>query len=180
MAIYSPVRSRRTAARQAEKTRQFITFRLRQEWFALPIYAVQKVIQMGKVYGDPQGTGISLTNYQGQEIIVVDVARRIFGETSSVAGERKHSLSSVVGEVSEPRFMLLVQSNSGEIVGLPVDSTPAMRRVPESAFTPIPKTYMAQGNIRCISSTTIQLSDHPPLFLLEANQLAEPQQIVGL
>jgi purine-binding chemotaxis protein CheW len=178
MTIYSPIRSRRTAARKTEKTQQLITFRLRQEWFALPIHAVQRVIQMGKVYGDPQGTGISLTNYQGREIIVVDVAYRIFGETSSVNEEKKNSLVRV-SDANEPRILLVVQSDKGEIVGLPVDATPVMRRVPDSAFTAIPEIYLAQGNINCISSTMIQLSDHPPLFLLDTNRLAQPKQILS-
>lgn len=162
MSIPSLTRGRRSGAHATEKTKQIISFCLRQEWFALPIEAVQKVIQMGQVYGDPQGTGISLTNYLGQEILVIDVARRIFGE---------NKISSVRENRLEPRFLLIVQGNSGEIVGLPVDSTPVMRRVTESAFTPLPETYMAQGNIHCISSTTIQLNDHPPLFLLDANRL---------
>jgi chemotaxis signal transduction protein len=175
MAIHSPVKSRRTAARNTEKTKQFISFRLRQEWFALPIDAVQRVVQMGKIYGDPQGTGVSLTNFQGQETIVVDVAYLIFGETSSLAQEQK--TASVASEKNQPRILLIVQSNKGEIVGLPVDSTPVMRRVPDSAFTPIPETYIAQGNVRCISSTMIQLSDQPPMFLLDLNQLVEPQKL---
>jgi chemotaxis signal transduction protein len=177
MTINSLVRSRHTAGRNTEKTKQFISFRLRQEWFVLPIDSVQRVIQMGKVYGDPQGTGVSLTNFQGQEIIVVDVAHLIFGETSSLVQEQKQSLST--NEKNQPRILLIIQSDKGEIVGLPVDSTPIMRRVPDSAFTPIPETYIAQGNVRCISSTMIQLSDQPPLFLLDPNQLVEPQKLSG-
>jgi chemotaxis signal transduction protein len=169
MSINSPVRSRRTAGRNTEKTKQFISFLLRQEWFVLPIEAVQRVIQMGKVYGDPQGTGVSLTNFQGQEIVVVDVGYLIFGDS-----EKKLSVAS---EKNQPRILLILQSSKDEIVGLPVDSTPIMRRVPDSAFTPIPETYIAQGNVRCISSTMIQLSDHPPMFLLDPSQLIEPQKL---
>jgi chemotaxis signal transduction protein len=165
MSLYSPIRSRRASAKNTEKTEQFITFQLRHEWFALPIYAVQKVIQMDKIYGDPQGTGISLTNYQGQEVVVVDVGRRIFGETAAIAPRQ------IDPSLKETRFMLLVQSEKGETIGLPIDSAPALRRVPDSAFAPIPEAYLAQGNVRAIGSTTIQLSDHPTLFLLDANQL---------
>jgi chemotaxis signal transduction protein len=162
MSITSPIRSRRSSVRTSEKTKQIISFCLRQEWFALPIETIQKVIQMGKVYGDPQGIGISLTNYQGQEILVIDVARRIFGENQT---------TSAMLNATEPRFLLIVQGDSGDVIGLPVDSTPVMRRVAESSFTAIPESYIAQGNIHCISSTSIQLKDHPPLFLLDANQL---------
>jgi len=162
MSITSSIRTRRSGVRNNQKTKQIISFRLRQEWFALPIEKIQKVLQMGKIYGDPQGTGISLTNYQGQEIVVIDVARRIFGESKTPYP---------VTNTNEPRFLLVVQRDSEDIIGLPVDSTPVMRRVTESAFTVIPETYMTQGNIHCISSISIQLDDHPPLFLLDANRL---------
>ncbi len=49
MAIFSPLRSRRSSTRQTEITQQLIAFRLRQEWFALPIETVLKVVPMGSV-----------------------------------------------------------------------------------------------------------------------------------
>ena len=173
MAIFSPLRSRRFAARQTEATQQLIAFRLRQEWFALPVHAVQKVAQMGKVYGDPQGTGISLTKYQNKELLVVDVGHRIFAEAPNpdLASEVVKNSS----DLTQQRFLLIVQSDAGEVVGLPIDSQPAIRRVPGSAFTPLPEAYMVQGNIRCISSKMIQLTNQPPLFLLDPNRLAQRQ-----
>ncbi len=78
MTISSPRISRRLTSQKQEKRQQLITFLLSQEQFALPIHLIQKVIPLGKVYGDPQGTGLSLTNYQGQELVVIDVAHRIF------------------------------------------------------------------------------------------------------
>ena len=171
MAIYSPLRSRRFAARQTEATQQLIAFRLRQEWFTLPVHAVQKVVQMGKVYGDPQGTGISLTNYQDKELLVVDVGHRIFAEAPNpdLASEEVKKTN----DFTQQRFLLIVQSEAGDLVGLPIDSPPAIRRVPESAFTPLPEAYMAQGNIQCISSKMVQLTNQPPLFLLDPNRLVQ-------
>ncbi len=87
MAIFSPLRTRRLAARKAEVTQQLIVFRLQQEWFALPINAVQKVLPMPNVYGDPQATGVSLTIYQDKELLVVDVGRRIFREPPKSANQ---------------------------------------------------------------------------------------------
>lgn len=158
------MRSRRFATHQTEITHNLITFRLRQEWFALPIQAVQKVIPMGKVYGDPKRTGISLTLYQNQELLVVDVSHRIFGETP--ISDAKNLFYP-----SHERYLLIIENANEELVGLPIDSSPAIRRVPESAFTPLPKAYLATGNIQCISSQMVQIPDQPPLFLLNAEVL---------
>jgi chemotaxis signal transduction protein len=176
MAI-SPVKFRRGATRQTEKTEQLITFRLHQEWFAVPIGTVQKVVQMGKVYGDPQGTGVSLTNYQGQEILVIDVARRIFLKTSLEAQSEQPTLTN--SAIADVRLMLILKSDRAEVLGLPIDSTPVMQRVPQSAYSPIPEGYISQGNVRCISSTSLQLGDRT-LFLLDVKQLFDSQNLVGV
>jgi purine-binding chemotaxis protein CheW len=160
MAIFSPLRSRRFAERQTEANEQMLTFRLCQEWFALPIDGVQKVVLLGKVYGDPNNTGISLTLYQERELLVIDVGHRIFGRSPS---------ENLTGE--QTRYLLIVQNAKGDLVGLPVDSPPAIRRVPKSAFKTLPETYLAQGNIQCISSQTIELDDGTTFFLLDRDRL---------
>lgn len=170
MAIFSPLRYRRFAARQTEPTQQIIAFRLRQEWFALPLNVVRKVISMGNVYGDPKGTGISLTVYQEQELLVVDVSHRIFGETL----QSHHNSNNIIHQ----RFLLIVQTNAEDCIGLPIDSLPEIHRVPSSAFTSLPDAYLVQGNIQCISATSIQLTDRPPLFLLNPDALAKPENTV--
>jgi chemotaxis signal transduction protein len=160
MAIYSPLRYRRFTASQTETIHQAIEFRLHQEWFALPINAIQKIIPLSKVYGDPKGTGISLTNYEGQELLVIDVSHQIFGNAPSLDSD-----------ATEQRFLAVLANSTGESIGLPIDSAPSVLRVPESALTVLPETYIKQGNINCISSRMIQMSDRPPLFLLDPDLL---------
>ncbi len=140
-------------------------------------------------YGDPKGTGVSLTIYQGCELLVVDIGYRIFGEAPSpdlatrnaltpskaTAPLVEHSEVQARAVVTQERYLLIVQSSDIEIFGLPIDSPPTMRRVPESSFTPLPTTYVDQGNIQCVSSLMIPATDQPPLFLLEPNQLTQRQ-----
>lgn len=174
MAISSPRKSRRLKSQPAAVTQQLITFKLRQEWFALPIKSVQKVLPMGKVYGDPKGTGVSLTIYQDKELLVVDVGHRIFGENPSLN-------LPVTGGNTIQRFLLIVQSSQGKLIGLPIDSLPALRRVSESAFTPLPDAYISEANIRCVSSLMLQIQESDcPCFLLNPDLLMQPQQIVSL
>jgi len=158
MTILSDLRSSRFARQQKNITQSLIVFTLRREWFALPIDMVQKVIPLGAVYGDPQGTGISLTEYQNKEVVVIDVASRIFKQNKAK-------------NLTNSSYLLILNHLSLDLVGLPVESVPQIRRVAESAFVPIPDTYLNKGNINCLSSAMIQLQDHPSLFLLDAQEL---------
>jgi purine-binding chemotaxis protein CheW len=123
---------------------------------------------MGKVYGDPQGTGISLTKYQDRELLVIDVSQRIFAEAPSA--------NTNLNEATEVRFLAIVQGDTGELVGLPIDSPPAIHRAPKSAFSLLPRAYMTQGNIHCISSRMVQIEDRQPLFLLDRDLLLQTQK----
>lgn len=175
MAIFSPLSSRRTTRRLAEATQQVIVFRLRNERFALPIRAVQKVVPMGNVYGAPQGGGVSLTLYQEQELLVIDPGHRIFRGTLPQDSSQA-TAQEPISETNEAHYLLIVQGSQGKLVGLPIEETPALLRVPESAFSPLLSDYIAEGNIRCVSALIIQSKDKPPLFLLNPDQLVQPQQ----
>jgi len=159
MAIFSPLRSRRFAKGQREVTLHLIAFRLRQEWFALPIASALKVVPLGNVYGDPQHQGIAVTVYQGVELLVLDVGHRIFQDSPSL------DLTAGV------HYLLIVQNAGGDLVGIPLESPPSIRRVPESAFKPLPDSYINYGNIKCVSELVVEERDQPALFLLNPEQL---------
>ncbi|WP_048319607.1 chemotaxis protein CheW, partial [Crocosphaera watsonii] len=146
---------------KARKKQQLITFLLGKEQFSIPIDFVDKVTTLDKVYGDPQQKGVSLTNYQGRELIVIDVAQRIFGVTD--IGNNQPN--------NEVRFLLILKNRDNDILGLPIDSHPSIIRVPKSAFIPLPDIYLTQGNIHCISSTIIKVENQSPYFVLDINQL---------
>jgi purine-binding chemotaxis protein CheW len=180
MAVFSRFTGLRSTRRKgAVATQQLIVFRLLDEGFALPIRAVQKVIPMGNVYGAPGGAGVSLTLYQDQELIVIDVGHRIFrGENAEYSSKSTLRLPSALplDEKTLQRYLLIVQSSQGKLVGLPLSEPPSLQRVPESAFAPLTSDYISYGNIRCVSALIVQGSDEPPLFLLNPDQLVQPQQ----
>ncbi len=180
MAVFSPLTSRRSTRRnRAEATQQLIVFHLLSEGFALPIRAVQKVIPIGNTYGAPQGTGVSLTLYQDQELLVIDVEHRIFRRTPSLDSSNSAKLPASQLELEDTtrgHYLLIVQSSQGKVVGLPIEKPPSLQRVPCSAFAPLASEYISEGNIRCVSALIIQNKDEPPLFLLNPDQLVQPQQ----
>ncbi len=171
--------SRRSTRRVALSTQQLIVFRLIDEGFALPIRAVQKVIPMGKIYGASGGAGVSLTLYQDQELIVIDAERRIFrGGASEDLLESDLRLRALLplDDKLVQRYLLIVQGSGGKLVGLPIEEPPALLRVPSEAFAPLTKDYINDGNIRCVSALIRLNNDEPPLFLLNPDQLVQPQQ----
>jgi purine-binding chemotaxis protein CheW len=179
MAIFSPLTSRRSTRRIAEATQQLIVFRLLSEGFALPIRTVQKVIPMDNIYGAPQGAGVSLTLYQDQELLVIDVEHRIFRgapRLDSSKGDFRLKAQLSLDDTTLARYLLIVQSSQGKLVGLPLQQPPSLQRVPESAFTPLTSDYICEGNIRCVSALIVQNNNEPPLFLLNPDQLVQLQQ----
>jgi purine-binding chemotaxis protein CheW len=179
MTIFSTLRSRRFANKQQETTEQMITFRLRREWFAVPILTIHKVVILGEVYGDPHKTGISITKYEGKEILVVDVGQRIFNncQPGEIIEEKTESETSSLLLSRQQRYLIILHSQEHDLIGLPIDSEPVMRYVAQSAFKPLPENYLVQGNIQCVSSQIIDLPDFPPIFLIKTEQLGQPQAI---
>ncbi len=163
MAIYSPIRSRRLTAKQAEATERLITFQLRHETFALPLSQVYKVTTLDRLYGDANQTGVSLTNYQGRELVAIDLAHKIFGHVYS-----ELPLPTQVASDDLPvRYLLIITGEDGQLVGLPIDSAPSIQTVPSAAFHPLPDIYRHQSKIHCVSSISIDTPDRPAIFLLD-------------
>jgi chemotaxis signal transduction protein len=189
MAIFSPLATRRSNRPKSVATQQLIVFRLQNEGFALPIRVVQKVIPMGKTYGVPGRGGVSLTLYQDRELIVIDVGRRIFkgralhdSLKSNLLGDASLAPAEIPAEPSEhpltnevQRFLLIVQSSSGQLVGVPIEEPPSLQRVPESAFAPLSASYLSEGNLRCVSALIKPNNDEQPLFLLNPDQLVQSE-----
>ncbi len=165
MAIYSPLRSRRLAAQQTEATQRLITFKLGEENFALPLDRVQKVTTLDKLYGDPKGTGLSVTTYQDRELVVIDVGHRIFGKEPQVwLPSQPENIPAVATHpnVHLVRYLLVLQSKAvdpvrlamstvaaeSQLVGLEIDSAPSIQSMPLSAFQPLLDSYK---HIHCVS-----------------------------
>jgi chemotaxis signal transduction protein len=176
MAIYSPLRSRRLAAQQADKTKRLITFQLGREVFAVELDRVQKVTTIDRLYGDPHGTGVSLTTYQGQELVVIDVGQRIFGRSRrDLAPPIEDRVSNNAQSIDRVEYLLVLHADlvgtatsaDAQLIGLPIDSAPSVQSIPIAAFQPLPEIYRQHGNIHCVSSFAIELPDRPSIFLLD-------------
>ena len=180
MALLATPRRRRLAGKTKQATQQLIAFQLRQEWCALPIDSVEKVVLMGTVYGDPNRTGVSVTAYEGRELVVVDVGYRIFNDAPSPkmgkgVAEKEGAASELSRLTQSVRFLLIVRDDLGNRVGLPIDSTPVVRRVPDTSVAPLSGAYKSEGSLQCVSSLAVEQDDSPPIFLLDTERLCNTQ-----
>lgn len=168
----TPLSPRPLRLKPAEPTQQLLIFEVQREPFALPIQLVQKVIVVDRLYAALPGAATRLVMYQDQEIPVIDLERRIFGDRLASAD------SSAPPEESPPRHLLLVGSPQGETIGLPVGSAPTLRRVAQSAFKPLSSTFQTTGSIRCVSGLIVPMKDATPIFLLNLVQLLQPPALL--
>jgi chemotaxis signal transduction protein len=160
MAIYSPLRSRRLAAQQAEATQRLIIFQLRQLTFALPLDKVDKATTYDLLYGDANGAGVTLTTYQGRELTVIDVDNKIFGQTPTVLPPLKSLLAMQSSHADlAVGHLLVLQREDGQQIGLPIDSPPSIQSIAASAFLPLAKTDPRYGNLLCVSSASVNLTE---------------------
>ena len=185
MSPLSPLKSRRLRAYKGEPTQQVIVFRIEREWFALPIFAVKKVVRNSDAQGDNYNPGVGLTVYEGKELLVIDVAHQIFGFTRYQASLPPYILpeddvdqSSLYSEQPAGGYLIIIRSHQGELAGLPVMSAPTVRRFTQSAMVPLPPNYATRVNINCVSGLIVQSDTEPLLFMLNPDQLLYSQPLL--
>jgi len=168
MATLSSLRSRRFANRVAEATVQLIAFRLRQDWFALPLDAVQRVasVQSGDSIPNASGVMVNLVDQQG--LTVIDVDRKIFVQAGLLPD--RATLST---EPQQDYCFIILQPKEGETFGLSIDSRPQLRRIPQSLIIPLSSTHPAYKQLKSVDSIVNQTEDTQPLFLLDPAQLCQ-------
>ena len=159
--------SRRVLHRRSDAIQPLITFQLQQLWFALPILVVQRVIPLQQVYGHSANGSLSLTHYQNQEIVVMDIRSRIFTDLSPTLP----AADSEEMPAAQPHLLIL-DYREGELMGIRLDALPVLRRVPRSAFAPVPPTYLLESGIRCVGAL-VTPADSEPMFFLNLEQLFE-------
>jgi hypothetical protein len=206
--------SRRIANRRAEAIQKLIVFCIGEAQFALPIQAAERVVALEQLYGSPSGIGLQFAIYQDREILVIDAQQRIFGthKTRSLLpaprsapdnpapnnpapnnpdpnnpdpGSPPASTALALLPPAPPAYLLILQTASETPIGITLSAPPTLRRVPLSAFKPLPSAYLATGSIRCVSALIAigtpsepeeaERLQEPPLFLLNIDLLLQPR-----
>jgi chemotaxis signal transduction protein len=125
MAIYSPLRMRRKAEQVHSETQRFITFQIGKQHCALPIDLVVKAAAIESIYTEPQHPKLFLTRYKGKELLLMDLGREVFNESS-------------LDRPLPDRHLLIVQTTGDQAVGLPIDSAPHTQNIAVEKIQPPP------------------------------------------
>jgi chemotaxis signal transduction protein len=169
MAALTPLRARRFANRVTETTQQYVTFRLRQYYFALPVEALQRV-SAADVGSHDEG-GIGIVSEEPSDLTVIDVGQRIFVENSTAVSSRP--LSSVQALETQTACFIVLQTSTGDRVGLPIDSQPKLLRVPQSKLSPLVSEHPIYGQIQSICAIITESENAEPIFVLSPEQLCQ-------
>ena len=205
--------SRRIANRRADTIQKLIVFSIGETQFALPIQAAERIVPLEQLYGAPSGIGLQFTRHQDRDILIIDAEQRIFGTHKSRSllpaprsaperlelgnpelgnpelgnpelGDLPISTALALPPPAPPAYLLILQTVSETPIGITLSAPPSLRRVPISAFKPLPPAYLAAGSIRCVSALiaigTLDeiaekgLPQEIPLFLLNLDLLLQP------
>ncbi|PSR16732.1 hypothetical protein C8255_16290 [filamentous cyanobacterium CCP3] len=148
-----------------EPSLRLIAFPLRHNWFCLPLAMARRVIPPAS---QAPGLGVGLTQLNQETVPIVDVADRIYQSAPLLPGQG-HPTADISKQ--PPRSILVVDSPRFGLLGLLIDDIPSLKRARQSAFRPIPASYLIMHHLQGIN-TLVTLNDtEPPLFLLEVDAL---------
>ncbi|MDZ8240494.1 MAG: chemotaxis protein CheW [Nostoc sp. ChiQUE01a] len=146
-----------------------VVFAIADYLFALPVGAVLKVIPCPPISSTVE-SGIGMVDLGTQTIAIVDLRQKFISQVQAQQGDQVLSSVDASG-----RFLLLTQTRTGEICGIPVDKPPALIDIPLEVVRLVPWSYRQVAELNCISHMAV-LSVAPneePLkvLLLGMNQI---------
>lgn len=122
----------------SESVLRAIAFTISGCQFALPISSVLQVSQRPPLLGESTGA-IGLVMYENQAILLLNLQVKLAQQQlPAVSGGA--ALVPPTGAEPGP-YLILTQTQRGELCGLPIDELPVMLELPRAAIQPIPKSY---------------------------------------
>jgi chemotaxis signal transduction protein len=125
MAIFSPLRMRRKADLSHSENQRFIAFQIGKQQCALPIDRVVKAAMVESIYTEPQHPQLFMTRYKGKELLLIDLGREIFNESS-------------LARPVVDRHILIVRTAEDQVAGLAIDSAPRTFNIPTDTIQEAP------------------------------------------
>lgn len=138
---------------------ELIVFNLGRLNLALRINSVYKVTNYASISGS--GTGfIGVTQVEDREVTVIDLYQRFFK-------------SNQLSEYSTGGYIVLVQTATGELYGIPVVHTPALMEVPLSLLRVLPESYRYADTLDIASHVAVipQGTSSLTVFVLDIERL---------
>ncbi|MDZ8227513.1 MULTISPECIES: chemotaxis protein CheW [unclassified Nostoc] len=126
-----------------------VVFAIADYLFALPVGAVLKVMACPPISSTVEN-GIGMVDLGAQTITIVDLRQKFIQQVPRQQADQVLSVVETSG-----RFLLLTQTRTGEICGIPVDKPPALIDIPLSAVRPVPWSYRQVAELSCVSHMAV-------------------------
>jgi chemotaxis signal transduction protein len=136
-------------------TTKLLIFSIGKLYAAIPLDEVIKVIPIPEIFQSGDKT-LGMTYFEGNEAIVVDLHREIFG-----------------GSGLASRYLIVMQGESEGFYGIPVSGLPLMKDVLLKAVHPIPSEYRDRDTLG-VASHMVQIpvgKEVQTIFLLSSEKL---------
>ena len=154
------LRSRRFTDRASEATQKYITFPVRQYWFALPIQVLRRVSSC-KAGDETISSEASLITQDSGEFQRVDLEQKIFPAVAFKNLENP----------TQKSCLILFKSAADHTFGLSIDAQPKMQRVAQSQISPLLEAINDSSHLQSVCSSVIHLDGTAPIFLLDLDKL---------
>jgi len=116
---------KRSTGVATEDCLRVIVFEIANYLFALPVGAVLKVVTCPPI-STPIKNGIGMLELGDSTVTIVDLSQKLLEETDC------HKL------LPQYRFLILMQTRTGELCGIPVDNPPVMTDIPLTTIRQVP------------------------------------------
>ncbi|MEM1311143.1 MAG: chemotaxis protein CheW [Cyanobacteria bacterium P01_H01_bin.153] len=165
-------------ARSQEPILRLLAFQLRHHWFCLPLAIARRVLQRELT---PAGPAMDLIQLRQENIPVLDIARLVYGKDKpqlAQSGETNPPATAPEDANLSVQNIVVIDLSRGDPVGLLVDGVPTLKRVRQSAFSPVPPIYVTTHQLRGLSSVIQPDPQMPdsltqPMFLLNVEALLQ-------
>ena len=162
MPAISSLRSQRLSELRPDIGSQYVAFRLRLAWFILPIDSIYRVISLEK--------HIPKLTFAGQNVPAIDLGRLLFGQTKVPINSIPPLIVSGAVVASKPS-LIIVRSQTKDLIGLLSNSQPALQRVSQDEIVALPEIYSQRWKVDFINSMTLPSKERPSLFFIDSDRL---------
>ncbi|MDJ0716677.1 MAG: chemotaxis protein CheW [Prochloraceae cyanobacterium] len=126
---------------------RLIVFRILDYFFALPIEAVSNIVNCPPIDTTIQ-SGIGIVDVGGETITIVDLRHKF-------ADSLQAQPSLETSNLSQLRFLILMQTRTGEPFGIPVAKPPVLTDIPSNTIRPVPLSYRQVAGLSFVSHMAI-------------------------
>jgi len=144
-----------------------IVFAIADYLFALPVGAVLKIISCPPISSTVE-SGIGIADLGSQTITILDLRQKL------VSQPQARQVDEVSPVPTFQRFLLLTQTRTGELCGIPVDKPPSLIDIPLETVRPVPLSYRQVAKLSFASHMAVLpegQGESINVFLLSMNQI---------